>query len=403
MQMGNRQYVAGTEPAVYIGRRIYRKKDGSRVPCATWHAEYCANGQQYSKSLATRNVSAAIRAAHALCQRLRDGVERATPQRLSVTDLKAKYLEVLANRGRSPLTLGKYKFVLTEFAEWWHRHSGRPAAKLVEADLWAYRAFLEKEEKSAKSICDRLTIVKQLFKWGAGKGKLIPLDPLADTSVFEPPPTSQPCFSPQQVEKLLEAAKPHERNAFVAMAYTGMRVGEVVALTWEDVLLDRGRYGFIHVRRGGSNGMTKGKRARLIPIHPKLRVLLDQLPRHAETVFTRPCSARCPSGDRPLNPRQLLGAVKRLSRKCGFSDWERYKVHTFRHAFASMCARSHTSVKYALNWMGHRRSDILDLYISMCDDAAESAIAQIQYTSPSSPPTGTPQAQAAAVSPADTP
>ena len=47
-----------------------------------------------------------------------------------------------------------------------------------------------------------------------------------------------------------------------------------------------------------------------------------------------------------------------------------------------MCARSHTSVKYALNWMGHRRSDILDMYITMYDDAAEAAIAQIQYTPP---------------------
>ena len=129
---------------------------------------------------------------------------------------------------------------------------------------------------------------------------------------------------------------------------------------------------------------TKGKRPRLLPIHPKLRAVLDALRKRHATVFTRPASRYCPQGDRPLNPRQLLGAIKRLCKKCGFQDWQRYKIHTWRHAFASMCARSQVSYRYALGWMGHKRSDILDMYITMYDTASEGAIQTINYD-PASP------------------
>ena len=45
-----------------------------------------------------------------------------------------------------------------------------------------------------------------------------------------------------------------------------------------------------------------------------------------------------------------------------------------------MCARNNISYKYALEWMGHRSSDILDLYYTMFDDTAEAAMRTIQYS-----------------------
>ena len=73
-------------------------------------------------------------------------------------------------------------------------------------------------------------------------------------------------------------------------------------------------------------------------------------------------------------------SLKRLCRRCGFADPDQYKLHTFRHAFASMCARNNISYKYALEWMGHKSSEILDLYYKMFDDVAEQAIRTITYT-----------------------
>jgi integrase len=68
-----------------------------------------------------------------------------------------------------------------------------------------------------------------------------------------------------------------------------------------------------------------------------------------------------------------------LCKKCKFDNPKQYKLHTFRHAFASMCARNNVSHKYALEWMGHSSSEILDLYYTMFDDVAEAAMKTIVY------------------------
>jgi hypothetical protein len=119
MQMTDREYVDGTEPAIYIGHRINRRPDGSTSRSKNWHAEYTIESRQRSKALATRNKAAAIRAAHALCEKLRHGVEDRPMQSVKVCDLKEQYLETLTNRGRSPKTMTKYRFNLNEFCSWW--------------------------------------------------------------------------------------------------------------------------------------------------------------------------------------------------------------------------------------------------------------------------------------------
>ena len=161
-------------------------------------------------------------------------------------------------------------------------------------------------------------------------------NPIVDESVPEVPPTPQPCFTPEQVEQIIAAARPHEQPIFTALAYSGLRIGELVALRWQDVILDKGQYGHLHIRLGGSNGTTKGKASRVIPIHPKLREVLDTLPRSHERVFLRPPTARYPDGFHPINDRHLLLRVKKVCLKCGFAEWKKFKLHTFRHAFESM-------------------------------------------------------------------
>ncbi len=382
MQMTDREYVEGTEPAIYIGHRVYRRPDATTGKSKSWHAEYTVESRQRSKALGSPNKAVAIRSAHALCEKLRQGIDEKPLKRIKVGELKDQYLEVMTNRGRSPKTMVKYRFNLNEFTDWWESKSDKHAATFTPRDFWAYRKHLASRGKSEHTIEDRMVLVKQLFKWAAHKAKLIPINPIADESVPEVPPTPQPCFTPKQVEQLVAAARPQEKPLFTALAYSGLRIGELVALRWQDVDLERGQYGHLHIRLGGSNGTTKGKASRFIPIHPKLREVLDALPRVHERVFLRHPTSRYPEGHHPINDRHLLAIVKKLCQKCGFPGWEKFKLHTFRHAFASMCARNHVSYKYALNWMGHKNSDILDMYVTMYDDAADQAMQTISYARP---------------------
>jgi integrase len=132
------------------------------------------------------------------------------------------------------------------------------------------------------------------------------------------------------------------------------------------------------------------ERQRRIPIHPELRPILDAVPRQFDRIFTAQPSPKFPEGGAPVNERRCLVALKPLCKRCGFSTPNQYKLHTLRHTFASMCARNNISYKYALEWMGHRSSDILDLYYTMFDPDAHAAMKTLVYSQPSKPGENTP-------------
>ena len=107
MQMKDREYVQGTEPKIYIGHRVLRRKDGTVGQTKGWPAEYTIDSRQRSKSLGTKNKSVAIRAAHELCKRLIEGTETKPLKKITVEELKAAYIDTLEKRGRAPKTMVK--------------------------------------------------------------------------------------------------------------------------------------------------------------------------------------------------------------------------------------------------------------------------------------------------------
>ena len=53
---------------------------------------------------------------------------------------------------------------------------------------------------------------------------------------------------------------------------------------------------------------------------------------------------------------------------CEFENPNQYKLHSFRHHFASMCANHGVAHRKALAWLGHSNSEMLDLYYHLHDD-----------------------------------
>lgn len=125
-------------------------------------------------------------------------------------------------------------------------------------------------------------------------------------------------------------------------------MAELEQLQWADVKLSRGDLGMLHVCRGGSTaGKTKTKWDRFVPIHPRVRPLLEALPRVPGEPRVFPEVAE----------RQLLKRLKVICKEIGLANPETYKLHSFRHHFASMCANHQVAYKKALAWLGHRSSD----------------------------------------------
>jgi hypothetical protein len=133
-------------------------------------------------------------------------------------------------------------------------------------------------------------------------------------------------------------------------------------MLWRDVRMGENGAGMFHVRLGGSNGTTKDKDARFVPIHPRIRPLIAALPRSGDHVFPE------------IRERQLLQRVKELCGTLKFAKPDEFKLHSFRHYFASLCANHQVAYRKALAWLGHSDSSILQLYYHLTDSDSQAAM-----------------------------
>ncbi|CAN5530611.1 hypothetical protein BH09PLA1_BH09PLA1_25170 [soil metagenome] len=379
MKLHDRHACEGTEPVIYIGHREYRRPDGSRYVCPKWYAEWCYEARHRYMALRTTNKQVALRKAHEICRRIRNGEAAPKVFKYSPQQMRDDYLQLKKNENCAPKTLEKYTFGLGDWVDWCettHRHS---AVAYGSQDFWAYNGFMIENKKGDATRYHRLVLIKQAFKWAA-REKHIPENLLTGIKLPRPEANEQPCFTEAQVAILLATADVHEAAMFACMAYLGLRFGEVRDLKWTDILWDVGNNGFVVIRRGGSRqDKTKSKRVRRIPMNPDLKPYLAKIPRKFERIFSSRPSKIYPEGGRLIREKQVLDSLKSLCKRCEFENPKQYKLHTFRHAFASMCARNSVAYKYALEWMGHKSSDILDLYYKMYDDVAEQAMSTITY------------------------
>ena len=86
----------------------------------------------------------------------------------------------------------------------------------------------------------------------------------------------------EEAERLFSCCPPHLRPVVVTAFYTGMRLSEIVNLTWSKIDLVKG-----FIRLEGKE--TKTGAGRSIPLHPRVRGLFCSIPRsiHTDRVFLK--------------------------------------------------------------------------------------------------------------------
>ncbi len=366
MKFVDREVVDGT--TVTIGRKVqYRKTETGREErvSQSYSAEFVEAGTRRFQGLGTPNKREARRRAIEIQQRLDAGEQRTPPARATINQLIDRYEAFNSDRDLAPKTLAKYRADLDKLRRFCREAGFTRADRFDESAYARFGAWLREQTHkqgtrySAKSNYTTLTVCKQMFKW-AWRQRLAPTTSLASTRLPTAKPKPQPCFTADQVDRMLERTEGLTHATIAILAHTGLRVGELEQLHWADVHLDMGELGMIHVHRGGSARTTKDREARFVPVHPKVRPVLDALPRDGELVLPN------------LRARTLLARIKRLCGELGYG--RSYKTHSLRHHFASTCANSSIPYRMALAWMGHSSSSILDLYYHLHDAESEAAM-----------------------------
>jgi integrase len=160
------------------------------------------------------------------------------------------------------------------------------------------------------------------------------------------------------------------RLLVLTAAMTGMRLGELRALTWADLdmaaMKVRVRHSFVR----GQMGAPKSRRSvRAIPLASRLVSELED--HHRTTVWDQDTDLVLahPHTGRPLDRVRLLTHFKAALKR---ADVRPVRIHDLRHTFATTVAASgHVSMRTLQEWLGHLDARTTAIYADYMPGARE--------------------------------
>jgi integrase len=179
-------------------------------------------------------------------------------------------------------------------------------------------------------------------------------------------PKEKPVLSAEQVRKVIEAVADEYKPLFVVTAVTGMRIGEILALRWQDVDLDARKMTVRHNLWRGQLGTPKTKASAktrnlsdLLVTAFRIQRLKSRFTQPDDFVFARRDGSpydRDWLRESVLYPALDAVGVERKSRQHGF--------HLFRHTCGSILYGLTGDIRLAKDALAHSRiSTTSDIYV----------------------------------------
>lgn len=209
----------------------------------------------------------------------------------------------------------------------------------LDVDEWIAR-LRDVQRLSNKTINNHTTVLRNLLKKAKRYPEVTGVFRLPEILRQRPAEYTAEFLSPTQASLLLSLLK--DRPLWYALVLTGLntglRVGELRALTWRRVELgENARLTVTQAYCGYGNvlGTPKGHKSRVVPLNKRVVEVLQNLDRSTEFVFTQP---RLYPGPRPALSYKACHFRMRWAGAKLRLPW--LGCHSLRHTFASHLAMS---------------------------------------------------------------
>ncbi|WP_027716959.1 tyrosine-type recombinase/integrase [Desulfovirgula thermocuniculi] len=306
------------------------------------------------------------------------------PARLTLGDYLDRWIEAVEPELK-PSTVATYrvkvkKWKQTPLAE-------VPLAKLTPADVQRALAgfFRESAPKTVREMYNVLrAALRRAVEWG-----LLAKNPAEGVKVPRKETRELQVWTEEEATRFLEVAKKSGYYpVFVLALTTGMRLGELLGLKWEDVDLDAG---YLQVKRTLADKSAMGK-GRVVFQTPKTRAARRKIPLDPATVEVlrkhkkKQAEARlkkgpewqdydlvfCTSQGTPFYHSDVRKAFNRLVKKAGVKP---IRFHDLRHTHATLLLRKGIHPKVVAERLGHSSVSItLDTYSHVLPDTQREAV-----------------------------
>jgi integrase len=238
--------------------------------------------------------------------------------------------------------------------------SGKRLTEITPADIERYKMLRQASVDShghypkPATINRELACLKAMFNV-ARKGLLhlpggMPNDnPVSSVKFFEEHNIRDRILTAEEFQRMLDASPEYLKPILHCAYYTGMRRGELLALTWDKVDL---KAGFIRLK----DTDTKTDEARKIPIGRELREVLRRLPvavdaqgQRVPYVFTR-------NGQRLQSIKRVF---MRVRQETGITNTV---FHDFRHTATTNLRRAGVDTLTTMKITGHKTMAVFTRY-----------------------------------------
>jgi integrase len=229
-------------------------------------------------------------------------------------------------------------------------------------EIERFKSVKLKEGYNPKTINNYLTLLRKLLVVAVEYELLKVVPPVKWLRV---PPAGFDFLTFDEAARLLAAAEPEWRTMILVALRTGLRQGELLALSWDDVDLVAGR---LVVSRNLSHGeitTPKNGKAREIPLGDEV---LAALKRHrhlrGELVF-------CKEDGNMLTKGCCKHPLRRALKRAGLRHigW-----HALRHTFASHLVMRKAPIKAVQELMGHGTVTMTERYAHLSPDVRKDAV-----------------------------
>lgn len=178
-------------------------------------------------------------------------------------------------------------------------------------------------------------------------------------------------FSLPDIRTILESTKPNAAYPQLLL-YTGLRIGELMALKWSDISEDMITVSKAITRdpQGGyTEGATKSKRIRLVAMQPPLAALLETLPKQGIYILANPDSSH-------LTPHQFERRYHSALTAIGVPY---LSPHKCRHTYGTYLIKGGADLRSVQVLLGHSKSTTTEIYTHVDTDDIKNNVAKLKY------------------------
>lgn len=325
------------------GENIFKRRDGR------WEARYVKevtlDGRKKYGSVYAKTYRE-VKAKQQIC--INQPLGSTAKTAMTIGELMSKWLE----NSKDQLKISSYQkyqtIVRNHISD---KLGGLPLKCITLRLITQFVDSLIKEKHLSAETANQVIIVLEMgFKYARERYQAV----LPEVRLLKTSKSSMRVFSPMEqkifVKRLLEVDDVFSIGILFAL-YTGLRIGELCALRWEDISDNTIHISKTMQRLKNSLGNTEimifppktESSDRIIPVPKALAALIAERRKAGGYMLTQ-------TNGRPVEPRLMQRKFSKLVDECGLDS---ANFHTLRHTFATRCVEAGVDVKTLSEILGH--------------------------------------------------